>query len=629
MMKTNHVVMFSYASMSFLLLALVGCGGGGGGGNAANNNTAPVANAGIVQNVVAGTLVTLNGSASSDANGDPLTYSWTLTSKPTSSTATLASATSTAPTFTADLAGTYVATLVVNDGKVNSAAATVMTTATVAVADPLFVDQWNLKNTGQAGASGVPAKAGEDINVQPAWTTRKGSGVRIAIVDDGLEIGHEDLASNIAPNGTSYNYVTGSSDPTNDPADLTSGHGTKVAGIAAARDWNGLGGTGVAPRANLVGYNLLQNSTTVNIADAMTRGAASVHISSNSWGAPDYNGSVWPSSSTWRAAIDTGLATGRSGLGMVYTWAAGNGAPVDNSNYDGQANYRGVIAVGAVNDQGVKSSYSEEGANLWVSAPGGEYCSTHTITTTDRTGALGSNTAATANGTTDYTNQNYTKCMNGTSAATPTVAGVVALMLEAKPTLGWRDVRNILAQTARINAPTDPGWYGTGGTPSYRFNPKYGFGVVDAAAAVAVAATWVNLPAEKTFTPPTVTPNLAIPDNNTVGVASTITVAGSLINSIEYIDITFSAADHTYLGDLTITLTSPSGTSSTLAVTHACLDAAGAVTATCSTYYNAWRFGSAGHLGELADGGWTLTVSDRAAFDTGTFQSWGLKFYGH
>jgi uncharacterized delta-60 repeat protein len=93
-------------------------------------NATPVANAGVNQNVVTGTLVTLNGTASSDANGDPLTYSWTLTSKPAGSTATLAGATSAAPTFTADAAGTYVASLVVNDGKVSSAASTVAVTAT-------------------------------------------------------------------------------------------------------------------------------------------------------------------------------------------------------------------------------------------------------------------------------------------------------------------------------------------------------------------------------------------------------------------------------------------------------------------------------------------------------------------
>ena len=84
---------------------------------AAVANVAPVANAGTNQNVVAGNTVTLDGSASSDANRDALTYAWTLTSKPAGSTAALGSATSAKPTFTTDVAGTYVATLVVNDPK--------------------------------------------------------------------------------------------------------------------------------------------------------------------------------------------------------------------------------------------------------------------------------------------------------------------------------------------------------------------------------------------------------------------------------------------------------------------------------------------------------------------------------
>jgi len=91
-------------------------------------NAAPVANAGVAQNVAAGSSVTLDGSASSDANGDSLTYAWTLTSKPAGSTATLSSATSAKPTFTADLAGTYVATLIVNDGNVSSSNATISVT---------------------------------------------------------------------------------------------------------------------------------------------------------------------------------------------------------------------------------------------------------------------------------------------------------------------------------------------------------------------------------------------------------------------------------------------------------------------------------------------------------------------
>ena len=97
---------------------------------AAALNAAPVANAGASQTVAAGTLVTLTGAASTDANGDALTYQWTLTTKPSGSTAALSSATALSPTFTADVVGTYVASLIVNDGKVNSAVATVPITAT-------------------------------------------------------------------------------------------------------------------------------------------------------------------------------------------------------------------------------------------------------------------------------------------------------------------------------------------------------------------------------------------------------------------------------------------------------------------------------------------------------------------
>ncbi len=100
-------------------------------------NLAPVANAGPAQSVVAGAVVTLDGSASSDVNGDSLTNSWALTSKPSGSSATLSSATAVKPTFTADLPGAYVFTLVVNDGKLSSAAATVTITAAAANAAPV------------------------------------------------------------------------------------------------------------------------------------------------------------------------------------------------------------------------------------------------------------------------------------------------------------------------------------------------------------------------------------------------------------------------------------------------------------------------------------------------------------
>jgi hypothetical protein len=100
-------------------------------------NAPPVANAGVNQNVVVATAVTLDGSASSDANLDPLTYRWTLVAKPSSSVAVLATPTAARATFNADAAGVYVASLIVNDGKVDSVVTTVSVTATTANAAPV------------------------------------------------------------------------------------------------------------------------------------------------------------------------------------------------------------------------------------------------------------------------------------------------------------------------------------------------------------------------------------------------------------------------------------------------------------------------------------------------------------
>ncbi len=628
------MVRFPFLSL-LLAFYLAACGGGGGA-----TVSIPSAPNGVSSNprdsnnVISWTVVT--GAASYNIY-------WSTSSGVNKSSGTKISLANNPQTHTGLTNGTtyYYVVTALSDGGESAESSQVSATPVAAVAapDPLYGDQWNLKNTGQLDANNVAGVTGEDINLEPVWTTYKGEGVRIAIVDDGLEIGHEDLAANIAATGLSYNYVTGSDDPTNDPTDSASGHGTEVAGIAASRDNNGLGGSGVAPRANMVGYNLLQNDTTSNEADAMTRDSPSVDISTNSWGAPDGTGVLSAPDPTWYSAIDTGIASGRGGLGTIYTWAAGNGGlqgctPAyscifDNSNYDGQANYRGVIAVTAVNDQGKQSSYAEPGANIWIAAPGGEFCDTHTITTTDRTGTAGDNSYNNANdgyAGLDYANINYTKCMNGTSAATPQVAGVVALMLEANPALTWRDVRLILAQSARQNDSSDAGWTAYGATVSpYHFNHKYGFGVVDAAAAVALASTWTNVGAQVISATFSGSPNQSIPDSTATGtygtpVSSTINVFGTNIPSIEFVEITFTS-NHKYSGDLSITLTSPAGAVSQLAETHVCAS-------TCAAY-SGWVFGSVRHLGEAADGNWILTVKDGAPADTGKFQSWSLKFYGH
>lgn len=102
------------------------------------SNVAPVADAGPNQSVIAGsTVITLDGSRSTDANGDSIQFAWTLTGKPPGSSAALSDPTSAKPAFTADLPGAYMASLVVNDGALNSNAASVTVTAAMANAAPV------------------------------------------------------------------------------------------------------------------------------------------------------------------------------------------------------------------------------------------------------------------------------------------------------------------------------------------------------------------------------------------------------------------------------------------------------------------------------------------------------------
>lgn len=460
---------------------------------------------------------------------------------------------------------------------------------------------WHLNNTGQQGT------AGNDVNIQSAWDLATGAGINIAIVDDGLETAHEDLSANTLT-GIDLDINYNDDDPT--PDVLGDDHGTACAGVAAAAGNNALGVTGAAFNASLVGVRLISLATTdAQDAQAMEYlvnpplAANRVHISSNSWGPTDDGATLAPLPPLTALAIQNGIQNGRGGLGSIYVWAAGNGRQSDdNVNFDGYASSRYTIAVGATGANGSYSYYSEPGCSMLVNTPsswiGGG------ITTTDRTGADG------------YSATNYTTDFGGTSSATPLAAGIIALMLEENPNLTWRDVQHILATTAERNDPADSGWVQNGA--GLWFNHAYGFGRIDATAAVTAAGSWTNVPANATPLSASKATAVAIPDNNLTGVTQSAAVKGNYEFEVEHVEVTVNIA-HPYRGDLRVFLTSPSGMVSQLASERA---------GDAGDDFNNYKFTSVAHWGENPIGTWQLRVADVFDPDSGTLNSWSIQIHG-
>ena len=470
------------------------------------------------------------------------------------------------------------------------------------ITDPLYACQWHLNSRG-AG----------DVNVEAAWAQGvMGEGINVAVVDDGMYHTHVDLRDNVDAS-RNHDY-TGNGDIHR----RLEHHGTHVAGIIAARD-NDIGVRGVAPRATVYGYNLLAAPTTVfHWADAMARHRATTAVSNNSWGPRDSPGASRPDS-FWEQAVSTGLRDGYDGKGVFYVFAAGNGHELgDDSNLDGLANYYGVTAACAVNDHDTRSGFSEMGANLWVCAPSNDLTDLHQgILTTEN-------------------NDRYFEEFGGTSAAAPIVAGVAALLRSANPDLTWRDLKLILAGTARKNDPGNAGWqqgarkYGSA-SDRYHFNREYGFGMVDAGAAVDIAKRWIAAPPLQESTASSGPVDRSLPAPNARG-AVTVTERLTLdtgISFAEFVEVEVDF-DHTSFRDMDVELESPSGAVSKLTVpynTRHLSDDEG------STLYirldGAFRFGSARHLGEDPNGEWKLHLADTFAPRGGALRSWSIRVYGH
>ncbi|MDE0216039.1 MAG: S8 family serine peptidase, partial [bacterium] len=488
-------------------------------------------------------------------------------------------------------------------------------------ADELHLCAWHLDaDTGFRGSQGSGVDPSIDINIGDVWDTTKGEGVTVAIVDHHWNGGHEDLRDNVdAARSTDWGGWT------NEPFVTLIGvgpvrigywasHGTQVAGVVGGRD-NTVGSRGVAPRASLVNFNFLDDQTLARSIESYTGHSDVVGVSNHSYGTN--RAGLIRRPGVWWAAADAVLARGLGGKGTLFTKAVGNEAGflphLGNTAYNEHNNHRGVMPVCAVGADGEKASYSNEGPNLWVCAPSNGSRSGVGIITTQ-----GAN--------------QYTDRFGGTSAAAPEVAGVVALVRSANQNLTWRDVKLILADTARKIDPTDSSWQ-TGAAKhsdsaaSYSYSRKYGFGLADAKAAVQKALSWTLLPDEKLSTATSSGPDVVLKnDKRTTELTLSVSTG---IDFTEHVNLDLDMSSGNFR-EFDITLVSPTGRESVISA-HASRCSRG-----CDVD-GMFRFATARHLGEDPNGVWKLRFDYRGrleaipalAYDKATVKSWALKIYGH
>ncbi len=311
------------------------------------------------------------------------------------------------------------------------------------VNDPHFSNyQWNLRNTGQNGGT-----AGVDVNFCNSIGISTGSSsVIVAVVDEGIQLNHPDL--NIHP--TSYDSESGTS-----PSVVYGTHGTNCAGFISARNNNGIGIAALAPNcpSMSISNTLLSNpDSRQKRADGINfawRNGASVI--SNSWGSSVQYSII-------NDAISTALTNGRSGKGCVVVFASGN-------DYSASVGYPAnchpdILAVGSVNRNGSRSTFSNYGTNLDIVAPGENVCST-------------------------TTGSGYIMSTSGTSFSCPTAAAVAALVISVNSALTQKQVTNIIEKSARKIG--NYSYTSTSGKPNGTWNNEMGYGLLDAHAAVSMA----------------------------------------------------------------------------------------------------------------------------------------------
>lgn len=376
------------------------------------------------------------------------------------------------------------------------------------VRDPMFYEQWHLRNVEQSGfLLGKyihDLSAGRDLNVIPVWRQGvTGKNIRVAVIDDGFDPAHEDLNANIDFD-RSYYYQKDMADPTN----LSKSHATAVSGIIASVAKNDTGVRGVAFDSKLMALAGIDDQSELAYLSGYVRYADLVNESFSrsipvlNYTMTDYIDAIYErdipviksQGNEFEKAYNTASSCQTLGINCFFK----------------QGDYHfvapGVIAVAAVTGDGSRTSYSTGGSNIWITAFGGTQ---NRVITTDPTSCEHQLAKDTDGNEFDYARGiyaningecNYNASMSGTSSAAPMISGVVSLMKSAVSGLTVEQIKYALAKTAindlkdshmvdgqvkdsgHGNLVVHKGWTQT--ESNLRFSSVFGFGRVDAAAAV-------------------------------------------------------------------------------------------------------------------------------------------------
>lgn len=498
--------------------------------------------------------------------------------------------------------------------------------------DPELDMQWHFANTRDPRW---------ELNVTKLWAAGvRGEGVKVAVVDDGLDHEHPDLKENYNA-GASWNFNDHDDDPR--PRLSDDQHGTRCCGeIAAAA--NDACGVGVAYKAKIAGLRILSGPITdADEAAALNYKYQENEIYSCSWGPPDDGKSMEAPNSVILKSIVNGVNKGRGGKGSIFVFAAGNGGGAgDQCNFDGYTNSIFSVTVGAFDHNGNHPYYSEMCSAMMIVAPSSG--SSEYIHTTDVHGKCAHN-------------------HGGTSAAAPLAAGVFALALQVRPELTWRDVQHLAIENAVILNADDDDWEVTAAGRNYSY--KFGYGQLDAGKFVEAARTWELVKPQAWFDSPVVkVPYTEAPERPTIptgeasneeraevadseptttdpgvdipepyrgsfiirdGIESTFEVTREMLEkenfeTLEHITVRVWI-EHQRRGHVEVAIRSPGGHTSTLALMrNRDMDTTG---------FDGWKFMSLKHWGEDPVGNWTINVRDQGSAEaTGRFNQWSLQLWG-